>query len=50
MRPPVHPQMATILENYALLLNKKKRHAEAEKMQARAQVIRVKHASKNPTE
>ena len=45
---PEHPQVATVLENYADLLRKMKRDAEADKMEARAQAIRAKHAEENP--
>ncbi len=40
--------MALMLENYALLLGKMDRDAEAEKMEARAKVIRARHAGENP--
>ena len=36
------------LQNYAELLRKTNREAEAEKMEARAQGIRAKHAQENP--
>ena len=45
---PEHPNVAQNLENYALLLRKMDRDAEAEKMEARAQAIRTKHAQENP--
>ncbi len=45
---PEHPNVATVLENYAALLHKLNRHAEADKMEARAQAIRAKHAQENP--
>ncbi len=37
------------LENYAALLRKTNRDAEAARIEARAKVIRAKHAQKNPT-
>jgi hypothetical protein len=46
---PEHPDVATMLENYALLLGKMDRGTEAEKMEARAKAIRAKHAEGNPT-
>ena len=36
------------LENYAVLLRKTNRDAEAAKLEARAKAIRAKHAAKNP--
>ena len=45
---PEHAQVATVLENYAALLHKFNRDAEADKMGARAQAIRAKHAQENP--
>ncbi len=45
---PEHPQVATVLGNYAALLHKLNRDAEADKMEARAQAIRAKHAEENP--
>ncbi len=45
---PDHPRVATVLENYAALLHKLNRDAEADKMQARAQAIRAKHAQEIP--
>ncbi|MDA2914481.1 tetratricopeptide repeat protein, partial [Acidobacteriia bacterium AH_259_A11_L15] len=45
---PEHPHVATTLESYAALLRKMNRDAEAEKMEARAQAIRAKHAQENP--
>ena len=41
--------MAQSLENYAALLQKTKRNAEAARMEARAKAIRAKHARENPT-
>jgi hypothetical protein len=40
--------MTTILENYAVLLKKMGRGAEAEPLEARAKAIRAKHVEKNP--
>ena len=40
--------MATALENYAMLLRKTNRKAEAAKMETRAEAIRAKHAAQNP--
>ena len=45
---PEHPNVATSLENYAVLLRKMDRDTEAEKMEARAQAIRAKHVQENP--
>ncbi len=45
---PEHPKVATGLENYARLLGKTGRGAEATKMEARAKVIRAKHAEQKP--
>jgi Tfp pilus assembly protein PilF len=45
---PEHPQVAAVLENYAALLHKLNRDAEADKMEARAQAIRAKHAQEIP--
>ncbi len=45
---PEHPQVATVLANYADLLRKMNRDSEAEKLEARAQAIRAKHAQENP--
>ncbi|MEE8608319.1 MAG: hypothetical protein V3S55_11995 [Nitrospiraceae bacterium] len=47
-RRPKHPQVATGLENYAALLHKLNRDAEAGKMEARAKAIRAKHAQEIP--
>ncbi len=41
---PEHPDVAQSLENYAALLRKTGRSAEAAKMEARAKAIRAKHA------
>jgi len=46
--PTLHPNVATSLENYADLLRKMKRDAEAAKMEARAKAIRAMHARENP--
>ena len=43
-----HPNVAKSLENYAALLRKTGRNAEAEEMEARAKAIRAKHAEENP--
>ena len=43
-----HPEVATILDNYSILLEKTNRKAEAEKAEAHAQAIRAKHAQNNP--
>ena len=45
---PNHPHVATSLENYAALLRESGRTAEADKMEARAKVIRVKRAKEKP--
>ena len=45
---PDHPNVAMFLGNYAVLLRKMDREAEAAKMETRAQAIRAKHAQKNP--
>ncbi len=45
---PDHPNVATSLENYVDLLRKMGRDEEAEKLEARAQAIRAKHAQENP--
>ncbi len=44
---PEHPNVTTVLENYAVLLRKTKRKAEAAKLEDRAQAIRAKHAAEN---
>ena len=41
--------MAMSLENYAALLRKTGRGTEADKLEARAKVIRAKHAEENTT-
>ena len=43
-----HPAVAQSLQNYAALLRKMNRDTEADKMEARAQAIRAKHAQENP--
>ena len=45
---PEHPNVATSLENYAALLRKVGREAEAAGMEARAEAIRAKLAEANP--
>ena len=45
---PEHPTVATVLENYALLLREMKRGAAARELEARAQAIRASHAARNP--
>ena len=45
---PEHPGVAQSLENYAALLRQTCRSAEATEMEARAKVIRAKHALDNP--
>jgi len=45
---PEHPQVARVLENYAALLHKLDRDAEADKMEARAKAIRAKNAQEIP--
>ena len=45
---PEHLQLAKSLANYAALLRKTERGAEATKMEARAKAIRAKHAKENP--
>ncbi len=45
---PEHPSVAQSLENYAALLRKTGRSAEAIKMKARAKAIRAKRAERNP--
>ena len=40
---PEHLSVAPVLENYATLLSKTNREAEAERMETRAQAIRAKH-------
>ena len=45
---PDHPDVATSLENYALLLRKMQSNAEAVELEANAKAIRDKHASENP--
>ncbi len=45
---PEHSKVATVLENYAALLHKLNRDAQADKIEARAQAIRANHAQENP--
>ncbi len=45
---PEHPHVAQSLENYAALLRKTGRSAEAAKMEAHAEAIRARHAEQNP--
>ena len=45
---PEHPLVAQSLENYAALLRRTGRSAEAAKLEARAKAIRAKHARENP--
>jgi hypothetical protein len=45
---PEHPNVATVLENYADLLRKTNRQSEAAKLEARAKGIKAKHAQQNP--
>ncbi len=45
---PDHPDVAQGLENYAALLRKTGRSAEATRMKARAKAIRARHAEQNP--
>ncbi len=46
-RGPDHPDVATVLENYADLLSKTGRADEAAKMEARAQAIRAKQSEQD---
>ncbi len=45
---PEHPDVATMLGNYARMLCVLNRHDEAEMMEARANAIRAKHAQEIP--
>ena len=45
---PDHPDVATSLENYGELQRKMGRDAEAEKLEARAEAIRARHALEDP--
>ncbi len=45
---PDHPEVATSLENYAALLREAGRTVDADKMEARAEAIRARHAEQNP--
>lgn len=46
--PNAHPNVATVLGNYAGLLRKMDRAAEAAKLEERARSIRANHARQNP--
>lgn len=46
---PDHPEVATILGNYAELLRRTRRESEATSLELRAKAIRKKHAEENPT-
>lgn len=48
MSGPDHPDVATSLENYGVLLREVGRDAEAVEMEARAEAIRAKRAEGNP--
>ncbi|MCP4658340.1 MAG: tetratricopeptide repeat protein, partial [bacterium] len=41
-----HPDVATALENFALLLRDTERTSQAEEMEARARTIRERHAAR----
>jgi hypothetical protein len=45
---PEHPNVATVLGNYAGLLREMKPGAAARELEVRAQAIRAAHAQKNP--
>ena len=45
-----HPDLASGLENYAVLLRKTERESEAAELEARAKAIRAKHAQENPVD
>ncbi|MFB3153648.1 MAG: tetratricopeptide repeat protein, partial [Candidatus Acidiferrales bacterium] len=45
---PEHENLAAALEKYATLLRKTDRKKDADKLEARAKVIRAKHAQENP--
>jgi hypothetical protein len=45
---PEHPNLARVLENYAVPLRETKRGAAASELEARAQAIRAAHAKHNP--
>jgi len=47
---PDHPNVAIVLENYAVLLRAVRRDKDAEEMEARAAAIRAKHARQNSAE
>ncbi len=44
---PEHPHVSMALENYAALLRKTGRDAEAKRLEARAKAMRAKHAKEN---
>jgi tetratricopeptide (TPR) repeat protein len=46
---PEHPNVATVLENYAVLLRQTGRESHATEMEARAKAIRARHASQRPS-
>jgi hypothetical protein len=46
----IHPLVALVLENYAGLLRRMQRDAEAEEMFARAKAIQDEHARRNRVE
>ena len=45
---PEHPDVATNLDNLALIYRLQGKYAEAEEMEARAKAIRAKRAEQNP--
>ncbi len=45
---PEHPHVATSLNNLAELYRAQGRYAEADRLDARAKMIRAKHAKENP--
>ena len=45
---PEHPNLATVLENYAGLLREMRRGAAARELEARAQAIGAARATRNP--
>ena len=44
---PKHPDVATVLESLAVVLRKTNRTAEAQKIEARARMIKAQHALRN---
>ena len=46
---PEHPNVASVLENYAVLLRKTGRESQAAEMEARAKAIRARPASQSPS-